>query len=73
MFLQEEECPIYPNLGKSLQKSEHFRKSGEIQSFLLRTTVQGKVPLNAPLEITSSGKRRQRNVGEGSNKGTVSA
>ena len=37
---------------------------------LLRTQVQEKIPLNPPLKKSeiSSGKRDQRNVGEGSNK-----
>ena len=79
MFARElkQNVPREERISYFFQSFEKLSKDQEILEIvkgykipLLRTQVQEKVPLNPPLKKSeiSSGKRDQRNVGEGSNK-----
>ena len=79
MFPRElkQNVPREERISYFFQSFEKLSKDQEILEIvkgykipLLRTQVQEKIPLNPPLKKSeiSSGKRDQRNVGEGSNK-----
>ena len=79
LFSQElkQNVPLGERISHFFQSCEKLTKYLEILEIvkgykipLLRTQVQEKIPLNPPLKKSeiSSGKRDQRNVGEGSNK-----
>ena len=79
MFPRElkQNVPREERISYFFQSCEKLSKDQEILEIvkgykipLLRTQVQEKIPLNPPLKKSeiSSGKRDQRNVGEGSNK-----